>query len=522
MRTASRSLALVLVLAACGDDGETPADGESTSTESSTSDTPTSVDEATSADATSSGGSTSSADATSSDGSSSDESSSGDSSSEGSSSSSTGEPGVCGDGIVNLGEECDEDDDDDDDGCDVDCMLSRVVLIAGDFSEHTCVLTRTGAVRCWGRGASGRLGYGATVNVGDDEAPSEFGNVDIGGTAIDLVTGAEHTCAVLDDGAVRCWGQNANGQLGQGNVLDVGDNAGETPSAVPPIELGGAAVQVVAGAAHTCALLDDGAVRCWGLATSGQLGYGDEVRIGDDETPASAGDVDVGGLVVQIAAGASHTCALLDTGAVRCWGDNAVGQLGLGHTATIGDDEPPSSELDVAVLEVDEDDTVVAIAAAYGNTCVLLDSGNARCWGFSANGECGYGSTEPVGDDETPASMGNLALGGTVVEINAGPCARLDNGDVRCWGLGDTGALGLGGTDEIGDDELPDAAGPIPLGAAAVHQHSDGIHACAVLDDGWLHCWGLNNYGQLGLGNTESIGDDPGETPDGFGPVQVF
>jgi alpha-tubulin suppressor-like RCC1 family protein len=108
------------------------------------------------------------------------------------------------------------------------------------------------------------------------------------------------------------------------------------------------------------------------------------------------------------------------------------------------------------------------------------------------------------------------------VEINAGPCARLDTGDVRCWGLGDTGALGLGGTDEIGDDELPDAIDPIALGGAAVHQHSDGIHACAVLEGGWLRCWGLNNYGQLGLGDTEWIGDDPGETPDAFGPVEVF
>jgi cysteine-rich repeat protein len=510
------AFAIALVLVACGDDGAASHDEDSTGTDagsssSSSSDPNDSTDAGTdtSTSESSTSGSTTGADT-----------SAGDSSESDSSSSSTGAPAACGDDTVDPGELCDDGNDVDDDGCDADCVPSVVVQIAGDFSDHTCVRTRTGAVRCWGRGASGRLGYAATVNVGDDEAPAEFGSVDVGGPALDLVAGAEHTCAVLDDGAVRCWGQNANGQLGQGNVLDVGDD--EVPSAVAPIELGAAAVEVVAGAAHTCALLDDGAVQCWGLATDGQLGYGNVVRIGDDETPASAGDVDVGGDAVQIAAGASHTCALLDTGAVRCWGDNAFGQLGLAHTDTIGDDEIPSLQAAVVVLDVDEDDAVVAIAAAYGNTCVLLDSGNARCWGFSANGECGYGSTESVGDDETPASMGNLALAGTVVEINAGPCARLDTGDVRCWGLGDTGALGLGGTYEIGDDELPDTIDPIALGGAAVHQHSDGIHACAVLDTGWLYCWGLNDHGQLGLGDTEWIGDDPGETPDSVGPVEVF
>jgi alpha-tubulin suppressor-like RCC1 family protein len=300
----------------------------------------------------------------------------------------------------------------------------------------------------------------------------------------------------------------------------VGDD--EVPADVGDVDVGGTAVQVVAGQRHTCALLDDGAVRCWGRGALGQLGYASVANIGDDETPASAGDVDVGGIAVRIAAGAEHTCALLDDGAVRCWGANFVGELGLVHTDTIGDDEVPSSELPVVVLADDEDDAIVTIAAAYYNTCALLESGNARCWGNAFNGECGYGNTEDIGDDETPASAGDIVLGGTVVEVNAGPCARLDTGDVRCWGLGDTGALGLGGTWEIGDDETPDTFAVIPLGGAATHQHSDGLRACAVLDTGDLRCWGLNNYGQLGHGDTEWIGDEAGETPDRHGPVQVF
>lgn len=517
-------LCLCAALACGGDDSAASATDDPTSdtsgtatltttspTTTSDSDTSTSADTSTTTSSSSDPDSSTSSDSSSSKGSSSE-------------SSSTGTPSVCGDGVPESDEECDDGDLEDDDGCDADCVLSSVVQIAGDFSDHTCVRTRSGAVRCWGRGAFGRLGYGATTNVGDDEVPATLGNVDIGGIAIDLAAGYEHTCAVLDGGAVRCWGRGVSGRLGYAATANIGDD--ETPSTAGDVDVGGVAIQVVTGSQHTCALLEAGTVRCWGRGVEGQLGYGAVASIGDDETPATAGDIDLGegAVVMQIAAGAFHTCALLESGAVRCWGDNSVGQLGIESMDVIGDDEVPSVAPEVLVVGEQEDDAVVAIAAAYGNTCALLQSGTARCWGNAANGECGYGSTENIGDEpgETPAAAGNIALDGTVVEINAGPCARLDDGAVRCWGLGITGALGLGSTASIGDDELPNTVDPIALGGVAVHQHSDGLRACAVLDDSTLRCWGANQYGQLGLGTTDAVGDDPGETPDTVAVVQVF
>ncbi len=166
----------------------------------------------------------------------------------------------------------------------------------------------------------------------------------MGASAVSLVAGETHTCALLAGGKVRCWGDPAFGRLGYANVDIIGDD--EAPSSAGDVTLGAAATALSAGE-HTCALLDGGELRCWGRAENGQLGYGNMDPIGDDETPASAGDVAVGKKVTQIAAGKAHTCALLADGAVRCWGEGNGGKLGYGNTESIGDDETPSSAGDV-------------------------------------------------------------------------------------------------------------------------------------------------------------------------------
>jgi hypothetical protein len=117
------------------------------------------------------------------------------------------------------------------------------------------------------------------------------------------------------------------------------------------VDVGGTVTQIVAGENHTCALLDTGSVRCWGLGTSGRLDYGNTNDIGDNETPASAGNVNVGGTVTQVVTG-SQTYALLDTGTVRCWGSSSNGMLGYGNTTIIGDDETPASAGDVDVVDL--------------------------------------------------------------------------------------------------------------------------------------------------------------------------
>jgi len=221
-------------------------------TRSTTTDSTGIVDD-TRGDSTSSGGSTES---TSSSSSSSDSTSSSSSSSD----STTGDPVVCGDGVVEEGEDCDELDAVDGDGCDVDCTFSVVVEVSAG-GEHTCVRLDSGLVLCWGGGALGQLGQADIADIGDDELPSTIGTIMVGAPASQLVTGYRHTCVIASDG-VRCWGSAQYAQLGLGAIDDIGDD--ETPSTQPPVELGEEAIQLASGFFHTCALLDTGgAVRCW-------------------------------------------------------------------------------------------------------------------------------------------------------------------------------------------------------------------------------------------------------------------
>ena len=339
---------------------------------------------------------------------------------------------------------------------DVDVGGTVAEINAGE--AHTCVVLDTGAVRCWGSGGFSNLGYGNTDTIGDNETPASAGDVDVGGTVAQTALGTFHTCALLNAGTVRCWGNGGLGRLGYGNLATIGDN--ETPASAGDVNVGGTVTQITAGKHHTCALLDTGAVRCWGYGIGGRVGYGNVNDIGDNEAPATAGDVNVGGIVTQITAGEEHTCALLDTGAVRCWGLGANGRLGYGNTNNIGDDETPASAGDV-----DVGGTVIQIDAGVFHTCALLDTGAVRCWGTGGSGRLGYANSVTIGDDETPASAGDVDVGGTVAQIVTGShtCALLDTGAVRCWGSGTNGKLGYGNTTIIGDNETPASAGDVDI-----------------------------------------------------------
>jgi Regulator of chromosome condensation (RCC1) repeat len=238
-------------------------------------------------------------------------------------------------------------------------------------------------------------------------------NLGAGRRAVAISAGQVHTCAILDTGAVRCWGLGSSGQLGYGNTNSIGDD--ETLGGFGPVGLGAGrrAVSISAGAFHTCAILDNGRVRCWGLGDNGRLGYGNTDSIGDGETPGSVGPVDlgVGRRAVAISAGRAHTCAILDNGRVRCWGQGLNGRLGYGNTDTIGDDETPGS---VGPVDLGAGRKAVAISAGYFHTCALLDTGSVRCWGYGGDGRLGYGNTDTIGDGETPGSVGPIVLDGLV------------------------------------------------------------------------------------------------------------
>jgi alpha-tubulin suppressor-like RCC1 family protein len=334
----------------------------------------------------------------------------------------------------------------------------RVVRLSASW-YHTCAVLDSGNVRCFGDGAYGELGYGNVNSIGDDETPASAGDVNVGGPVSQVSTGPDDTCAALQDGRLRCWGSNADWVLGYPKNTPIGDD--ESPASAGDVDVGGFVVQTANGLGHTCALLDTGKVRCWGNGTGGRLGYGNTNTIGDDETPASAGDVDLGGRAVQLVAGSVHTCALLDTGKVRCWGSGGFGVLGHGNMSSIGDDETPASAGDV-----DVGGTVTQLAAGEFGTCALLSGGTVRCWGRGTEGRLGYGNTNDIGDDETPASAGDVDVGGPVVQIAMGflhTCALLRGGAVRCWGRASTGALGYGNINDIGDNETPASAGNVKL-----------------------------------------------------------
>ena len=150
--------------------------------------------------------------------------------------------------------------------------------------------------------------------------------------------------------------------------------------------------------------MQDGTARCWGRNNKGQLGLGHTNDIGDDETPASLKPIELDGPVTDIVAGSLHTCALLD-GKVRCWGDNKFGQLGYSHTRAVGDDEPVNT---VAAVYLGAD--AISVSAGSYHACVVTKEENVRCWGYNKFGQLGYGHTKTIGDTETPAGSGDVPL----------------------------------------------------------------------------------------------------------------
>jgi alpha-tubulin suppressor-like RCC1 family protein len=394
--------------------------------------------------------------------------------------------------------------------------------------EHSCAILAT-AARCWGFSAHRQLGYGTTASIGDDETPGSVGPIDFGPgrTAQAISAGFGHTCALLDDATVRCWGFGGDGRLGYVSVNDT--PAGQSPGDAPAVDIGGPAKAITAGESHTCAILVDGSVRCWGYGGAGQLGYGNPAmeaevpNVGDDETPASQGPVNLGAgrTAVAISAGGAHTCAILDDGTVRCWGNNLQGAIGTGTPAAVGDNETPDA---VPPVNIGAGRTAIAIDAGFQHTCVVLDDKTVRCWGNGFDGQLGLGTMRIIGDTESPGDFGPVSLGGNARAISAGrahTCAVMESGALRCWGRNHLGQLGLAHVSSIGDDELPTAAPAVDVGPGrtAVAVAAGTYHTCSLLDDASVRCWGFGTAGRLGYCNQRTIGDT--ELPSSVAPVDL-
>ncbi|MFM8506970.1 MAG: RCC1 domain-containing protein, partial [Actinomycetota bacterium] len=279
-------------------------------------------------------------------------------------------------------------------------------------------------VKCFGEGDNGRLGSGATTDIGRSAAVmgDALTAVQLGSgrTAKAIATGAVHSCALLDNDSVKCWGANDDGQLGLGDTDARGDAAGEMGDALHAVSLGlsvGVRVTAItAGEAHTCALLSSGAVKCWGAGSNGRLGSGDEESRGDadGEMGASLPTVDLGSgrTAKAISAGAAHTCAIRDTNDVVCWGVGATGRLGTGAEDDIGNEAGEMGSALVAV-SLGSGRTAVAISAGASHSCAVLDNFSAKCWGNGASGRLGTGDTATLGNqpNELCDNLASLSLG---------------------------------------------------------------------------------------------------------------
>lgn len=387
--------------------------------------------------------------------------------------------------------------------------------------NHVCAAASGAGLKCWGKASYGQLGYGDEVQRGDD--PGEMGAqlpaVEFAGALhiVALSAGDDHTCALLASGAVTCWGDNSLGQLGVGDTIDRGDDPGEM-AALPTVDLGGAQVAALAsGDDFNCVLIEGGSVRCWGGNPNGQLCLGDTIARGNGTgaLDTAASNAQLGDFVVaSIALGPWHACALSDNGQIKCWGYNAFGQLGYGDDLSRGGTAESVGNLLPAVpLPTETSTAVVQIAAGEDFTCARWADGAVRCWGSGGNGQLGLGNTA------THASVADLLpidLSGPAQHIVAGEnhvCALLASGSLQCWGYANYGQLGYGDVEDRGNDsgEMGAALPLVDVGGSIRSIASYDHVNCTVLTDGRLKCWGINDYGQLGLGDLFNRGEADNE-----------
>ncbi len=389
----------------------------------------------------------------------------------------------------------------------------------------SCVLFEDGRVKCWGDNRYGQLGYGDRSNRGDqpNEMSEQLSYIDLGkGLKAIAITGGEtHSCALLENGGVKCWGYNGGGLLGLGDTENRGDNPNEMGDQLPYVNLGSRSKisAITCGAGHTCALFEDGRVKCWGGNHYGELGYGDRQSRG--KLPNEMGEhllfVELGSdsKVISLSAGMHYSCALFENGKAKCWGDNHLGQLGVGNKNNYGDG---SNEMGIQLPHLDlGDEKIISIKPGGYFSCALFDSGRVKCWGDNRYGQLGLGDVNNRGDE--PDEMGNhlyhLDLGKSLKVISLGSgshqaCALFDSKRVKCWGANIGGRLGLGEVANRGDgeNEMGENLPFVDLGLPVswLSDVTSAYHACAYFKNHSIKCWGNNYYGELGLGDAVSRG----------------
>lgn len=342
------------------------------------------------------------------------------------------------------------------------CSVIPIQITAG--GTHTCTLLSNGTIQCWGDGAFGQLGNGSTSNQNTPASVLEINN------AKQIAAGGGHTCALLDDNTIQCWGYGKYGQLGNNSI-----SSQDTPVSVQNINT---AVQISAGGDHTCAVLSGGSVKCWGYGYYGRLGDGNYGLNSFQRSPVSIQGIDN---ATQVTAGEDHTCALLTDGTAKCWGSGLNGRLGNGSTAQ---KTYPATVSGINMLS--------QIVAGGDHTCALMEDHSSYCWGQGSHGQLGNGTLE---DQATPTTTNTnsaiqLAVG------NHHTCAVLKDYSLKCWGRGVHG--------QLGNRRTADQAIPVSTNSTntAIKITTGYHHTCALFSDHSLQCWGFNDFGQLGNGQS--------------------
>ncbi len=359
------------------------------------------------------------------------------------------------------------------------CVPACVTQLAlGQF--HSCALLKDGSIRCWGDARDGQLGngksgtqsYATPVEVDPAVQPAAY-----------VSAGEDHTCAVKNpEGSVWCWGSNQGLQLGVGSAKEPGpvQVTMATPQQQP-------AVAVAAGLVHSCALGSWGA-RCWGGCKGGQLGS----KVG---CPAIGVlppvEVDWKADILEIGVGLAHTCALPAFGKLRCWGVNSVGQLGT----PLGVNQAFPTETGV---------TAQHVSVGAGHTCAMMD-GTVACWGNNEQGQLGV-----PGPPSAKPTLIKLETNAKSVSAGyAHNCAVLVDGRLSCWGSNLYGQMGSAAEPGV----KPSAPVIVDLPEAVASVSCGREHNCAIATSGRVYCWGRNDYGQLGNGDSGSTEANPAPDP---------
>lgn len=381
-------------------------------------------------------------------------------------------------------------------------MIAKPRLALG--YNHSCFILNDKTVKCWGDNKQGQLGNDAKTKLeleeerdallgeGKHEAANtiqeQINNLgkstptivkDSNGKmtgAIEISASENHTCALLADHNVKCWGSNSRKQLGNTELSEQGKSASST--AVEVSSLQGLTVKSISvGNAYGCALLEGGSIKCWGGTPNGSAT--EDLLELTNKTP------------IQLATGGAHACTVLAGNQIQCWGDSSK----LGHSES-------------EATEVTGIDNALFVSSKGSHSCALLNNGRVRCWGSNLRGQIGNGDGGSITSTVTIPSKNVINLS-QVVSLSSGEnynCAVTRLGQVKCWGNNDNGQLGFTSTGSYKQQFYPQvaASGISTAEEVSVSQN----HSCARLKNDDVYCWGKNDRGQLGNG-TQKGSDEP-------------